>query len=827
MFEKVLIIRQKTKESEAVIAKLSGSYFVVWVKDMHAALAYINHNTDIKAIVLDIDNPEISAEQFLSIISVHSSYRRMRVILVANSEDDVRIAELLKAGAVDFVTKPMDSTSLKIVLDRHLVNNNFGDNKIDNDTNMILETLFKDAPIGVAITRVTRLEDGENLQTVVMNKTYERLVGRTSDDIKNHDWQSITHPDDIAESVELFRRLEKGEISSYSRHKRYLKPDGTIVWVNLVVSTFDQKREGVFSYVSLVQDITEQKTTSNLLNESERSKSILLSHLPGLAYRCKYDDDWTMLFVSQGCEKLTGYLAEDLLFNNRLSFNELIAPEYRQSLWQEWRRVISQHLPFTYEYQIETKEGNRKWVLEMGEGVYNEQDEVVALEGIIIDIDHLKKMEEKIQHEADYDTRYDLHNRGYFERLIEEDIKLSKINTKALVCINFSTIQALVLSNGYHYAMDLVSKLAKALKVFEDNEHQLFVTHENRFCFYVDNYENRGELVQFFEKIKEAVEPILLLERFTCGVGILEVKDVRYSNADRLLKDGLISTERALQIENQKVINFVFYDKVMQLNIEREKTLKEELIELSKDEEARNLIVHFQPVIDLKTDRVVSFEALARFNSPTLGVISPLEFIPMLEKTKLIIPVGEQILTRSLKFLERLNKSGFDVSMSINVSAIQLLSENFAINVLQKIIDIDVNPTKIWLEITESIFANSYKRFNQILGNIMQTGVRVTIDDFGTGYSSLHRVLELNTNGIKVDRAFINGLELISEDVAITKDIVSLGHKLNYLVVAEGIENETQLKYLKAYNCDRGQGYLFSRPLPEEIALDYIKKINI
>ena len=298
------------------------------------------------------------------------------------------------------------------------------------------------------------------------------------------------------------------------------------------------------------------------------------------------------------------------------------------------------------------------------------------------------------------------------------------------------------------------------------------------------------ELVQFFEKIKEAVEPILLLERFTCGVGILEVKDVRYSNADRLLKDGLISTERALQIENQKVINFVFYDKVMQLNIEREKTLKEELIELSKDEEARNLIVHFQPVIDFKTDRVVSFEALARFNSPTLGVISPLEFIPMLEKTKLIIPVGEQILTRSLKFLDRLNKSGFDVSMSINVSAIQLLSENFAINVLQKIIDIDVNPTKIWLEITESIFANSYKRFNQILGNIMQTGVRVTIDDFGTGYSSLHRVLELNTNGIKVDRAFINGLELISEDVAITKDIVSLGHKLNYLVVAKALKTK-------------------------------------
>ena len=574
MFEKILIIRHKTKECEAIIAKLSDSYFVECVEDIHSALFYINSNNDVKAIVLDIDNPEVDAEQFLEIIEVHASYRLINVILVADPQQQLRIAKCLKKGAADFVTRPVDANALKIVLDLHLANIHKNGNKMDSDTNIILETVFKDAPIGVAITRVTHLEKGKDLQTVVMNKTYERIIGRSSDEINSHDWQAITHPDDIAKSKELFDRLEKGDISNYSRTKRYIRPDGSIVWVDLVVTSFDTKRKGVFSYISLVQDITEQKLTADLLNESERSKSLLLAHLPGLAYRCKYDHEWTMLFVSQGCEKLTGYDSSELLFNRKISFNEVIAPEYHDGLWQEWRRVLSQHLPFSYEYQILTKDGTRKWVLEMAEGIYDENDEVVALEGIIIDIDHLKKMEEKIQHEADFNTKYELHNRSYFERLLDEDIRINNINNKAIIGLNFSSIQSLVLASGYHFAMDLISKLADSLKMFEDADHQLFVTHENRFCFYVNKYETRGELVEFFEKIKFAIEPLLLMERLTCGIGILEVKDIRYANADRLLKNVLIATERALMIENQKVINFVFFDKVMQLQIEREKTIK-------------------------------------------------------------------------------------------------------------------------------------------------------------------------------------------------------------------------------------------------------------
>lgn len=826
MFDKILVLSANKDQADTIKDALAGSYFVINALDVHTALQFIKRNNDLKAILLDIDLPRLVPEQFLEILSVHRSYQHIKTIVVGHMSDQMRIARCLEKGATDFITRPVDMDALKTLLELHLSNTEQTTRDTPlNATTMIFERLFNDAPIGVAISRVTRISDTDKITSVVMNPAYEKIIGRKNDS-QNFDWRSITHPDDLAESEDLFNQLESRQISSYNRVKRYVHPDGSIVWVNVIVSSFDNENEDVFSYISIVQDITEQSLTIKKLSESERSKAVLLSHLPGLAYRCNYDRDWTMQFVSKGCKKLTGYDPEDLLDNKVISYNDLITQEYHHPLWLEWKRVLAARIPFSYEYQIITKEGVRKWVLELGEGVFDEKGEVLALEGIVIDIDYLKKMEETVKHKNEYDTLTNLHNRAYFEQLLDNDIKSGKIFNKALFGINFSSIQTLVLTNGYHYGMDLVKRISDILKMFQTAKCELFITHENRFCFYIQDYQTKEDLLDFYNQIVKMLEPILMHERISSGVGILEIRSTKYQDSDRLLKDTLIATEKALQSEGVKLINYAFFDKDMQLQIEREKILLDELVLLSEAAGDDGLVVDYQPVLDLKTDRVVSFEALSRFKSKRLGLVSPLEFIPLLERTKLIVPIGEKILSRSLKFLKHLNNLGYDVSMSINISAIQLLSQDFATRVIQKMNDVGVDPTKIWFEITESIFSSNYQRINQILGEIIKQGVKVTIDDFGTGYSSLHRVLELNTNGIKIDRAFIDGLEKISEDIAITKDIVSLGHKLNYLVVAEGIENETQQQYLKAYNCDRGQGYFFSRPLSQEKALEFLHNKN-
>ena len=172
----------------------------------------------------------------------------------------------------------------------------------------------------------------------------------------------------------------------YSMEKRYIKPDGSIVWVDMIVAPLTLANDHQDKHICLVQDITERKAIENALQESERSKSVYLSHLPGLAYRCNKDRNWTMQYVSQGCFNLTGYPAESLLYNRELSYNDLISPEYREALWNEWERILAKREPFKYEYEIITATGERKWVLELGQGIYNGQGEVEALEGIILDI---------------------------------------------------------------------------------------------------------------------------------------------------------------------------------------------------------------------------------------------------------------------------------------------------------------------------------------------------------------------------------------------------------------------------------------------------------
>ncbi len=172
-------------------------------------------------------------------------------------------------------------------------------------------------------------------------------------------------------------------------------------------------------------DITHRRKMEDMLRESERSKAVLLKNLIGMAYRCKNDEDWTMMFVSEGCYELTGYKAERLLNNNDISYNELILKEYREYLRIKWDELLKNRGVLKEEYQITTASGEKKWVLEQGRGVYNEKGEVIALEGLIVDISAQKKRESEIQYLSYHDNLTGVYNRIYFEeaknRLIRED----------------------------------------------------------------------------------------------------------------------------------------------------------------------------------------------------------------------------------------------------------------------------------------------------------------------------------------------------------------------------------------------------------------------
>ncbi|WP_258360090.1 HD domain-containing phosphohydrolase [Moorella sulfitireducens] len=271
----------------------------------------------------------------------------------------------------------------------------------------LFKTVFEQAPVGIAII------DDDKL--VSINSMFERILGRTREEFLAIDWSECLFTSEPQKDAKKNRRIALETIAGNSVTRKYVRPDNTSVWLNIKIASISLGSRTGKKFLCLVEDITELKEKEQELLESERSKAVLISNLPGIAYRCNYDREWTMQFISDGCLELTGYRAESLLDNKELSFNDVICPEYREILWEEWARVVKAREKFKYEYPIITANGDIKWVFEQGQPVYDENGDVQALEGLIIDITDHKNRELEIKYLSEHDFLTGLYNRRFYE----------------------------------------------------------------------------------------------------------------------------------------------------------------------------------------------------------------------------------------------------------------------------------------------------------------------------------------------------------------------------------------------------------------------------
>lgn len=689
----------------------------------------------------------------------------------------------------------------------------------------LYRSAFEQAPIGVAIVEDKRFISQADFSRFTINPMFRCILGRSTEELVKVSWTEITHPDDLQEDLRQFELFRSGEIKGYTMEKRFVKPDGTAVWVSMSISPLIGIRDDNSLHLCLIEDITRRREAALALKESERREAVLLSHLPGLAYRCRYDRDGTMLIVSEGCFPLTGYPPEAFIHSRDLPFNDIISLEGRQLLLSEWERSVPAGLPYRCEYEITAASGERKWVLEMGQGIYDERGAVQFLEGIILDITDRKRMENELRYTAEHNGLTGLYNRDFLELTLGRDLRRGGEEKRALISINLSTIQRLTVIYGFHYTQNLVKRAAETLSGFCSDSRMLYQTYENRFALYIRGYAGKEDLTELCDGIAGAMEALFAAERIGGGIGVLEIGEQDTGkDADLLLRRLLIASERSLSLSDRD-FQTCFYDAALEALIDRENIIRQSLADIAADASNDDFYVQYQPIIDLKTDAVCGFEALARLRIQRLGQVSPNEFIPIAEKTRLTIPIGEKVMISTLRFLKRLDEQGIDdIVISVNISAIELLQPDFACRLLGLIASMGVNPKCVGIEITESVFAADYEEVNRIIQRLREAGIHLSIDDFGTGYSSLAREEELKVNCLKIDKHFIDRLLEPDLDRAITGDIISMAHRLGHCAVAEGVEVEAQKQYLIAHGCDRMQGFLFSRALDEDAALALLKR---
>ncbi|MGI5850324.1 MAG: HD domain-containing phosphohydrolase [Christensenellales bacterium] len=368
-----------------------------------------------------------------------------------------------------------------------------------NDRELIFRTVFEQAPIGIAIGRNYKLISN-------INSVFEDTLGRTKDELTAIYWTEFTHPDDLQKDLENFNRFKHGKIRGYSMEKRFVKPDGSSVWVSMTIAPLQFNDESGFreDHLCLIEDITEQKKAQNALRESERSKAVLLSHLPGMAYRCRYTPDLTMQFVSDGCFFLTGYHSQSLLNNKEVSYKKLIAPEYRDIIWREWQCVLVQKIPFRYEYEILPANGNRKWVLELGQGIYDQAGNVEALEGIVIDITEQKKREAQIKYMGDHDLLTGFYNRRYFEE-VKKSLDTEDNLPISMVIVDINGIRLINDALGYSEGDNVIMQTGNIIQSCCNERVILARTGGNEFSILMPSTDN-SKALYLVREIKRACE---------------------------------------------------------------------------------------------------------------------------------------------------------------------------------------------------------------------------------------------------------------------------------------------------------------------------------
>jgi len=432
-----------------------------------------------------------------------------------------------------------------------------------------------------------------------------------------------------------------------------------------------------------------------------------------------------------------------------------------------------------------------------------------------------KRYQEQLEHQANYDQLTGLPNRNLLlDRLKQAVHSQRQVRSIAVVFIDLDHFKFINDSLGHNAGDVLLQKMAERLRSAVRDGDTVARMGGDEFILVLDDQHNEDVVFRAMQRIVAKVtEPMTIDGRelfVTCSAGIsLHPQDG--TDVETLLKNADAAMYRAK--ENGRN-NFQFYLAEMNTLVNERLSLE---TSLRRALERNELLLHYQPKHDLKNGRIVGVEALVRWQHPEWGLVYPDRFIPLAEETGLIVPIGEWVLRTACAQNRAWQDAGLPpVVMSVNLSPRQFRQEALFKTVARILSETGLRPEHLEMEITEGMVMHNAEASIAILKGLQEIGVHLSVDDFGTGYSSLAYLKNLPIEILKIDRSFVHDINGANTkgDGLLAQAIISLGHSLKLKVIAEGVEEESQLEFLKAHKCDEAQGFLFSKAVaPEACAL--------
>jgi len=518
--------------------------------------------------------------------------------------------------------------------------------------------------------------------------------------------------------------------------------------------------------------------------------------------------------------EITGYTEGDLMDLD--SWKDLIHPEDREVI----QKIITEHkrsrTPFYQcEYRLKTKDGQYKWIQERGKVDLDENGDFYYLVGSHTDITAVKEYEQKLHQLAFHDQLTGLKNRNSFTNTLTRLMKQEHSQKIGLIFVDIDNFKYINDSMGHTLGDLLLKEIGKRLVKFQNEHTNIYRLGGDEYIILIEDFEEIHAVEKLaVHVLRDLNKPLEINSSsffITASMGI-SIFPEHGKNIDELLKNADIAVFRAKEAGKNKII--IFNEPMNEAVTQRAQIEKHLRTALERNE----FELLYQPQLDMTTNQISGFEALIRWKNPELGYVPPNRFISVAEDTHLIIPIGKWVLRNSILFLKHLHDRGYtDLTMSVNISMLQLLQDDFVDMVTETLELVKINPKYIELEITESILMESYETIAKKLRHLKAIGVRIALDDFGTGYSSLHYLKHLPISTLKIDKIFIDNISVDKRNKCLTHLMVKIGKAMGLCVVAEGVETQEQMEYLKKHKCNKIQGYLFCKPLPYN---EIIKKLE-
>jgi diguanylate cyclase (GGDEF)-like protein len=434
---------------------------------------------------------------------------------------------------------------------------------------------------------------------------------------------------------------------------------------------------------------------------------------------------------------------------------------------------------------------------------------------------------EELNYLAFHDTLTGLYNRSFLINRISKSIQefQNKENsTFAVIYLDMDRFKNINDAIGHTLGDKIIERVAKKLNQYSSDRCIIARLSGDEFIIIKEDINLKEDVIEFIRLIQiEIRQPIKIDVHeliLTSSIGI-----VFYNKSHRIPADILRDADSALYHAKKRGRDrFEIFDDSMKEDaisiVEMEKDLRTAI-------ERNEFKLYYQAIVNSKTKKISGFEALIRWEHPSKGFIPPIRFIPIAEEAGMISQIGEWVLHTAAKKCKDFRDKNLDFFISVNLSFAQFREKNIKDIISDIITDYEIDPNQLYIELTESTIMENIFYGIEILNLLRDIGIFLSIDDFGTGYSSLSYLKKFPINKIKIDQSFVKDIDKSKKDKEIIKAIINIAHSLELSVTAEGVETMDQLEFLQKADCDRLQGYLISRPLPEERLLEFINNFYL